>query len=395
MRSSYSDLIKLYVDREYNGKVINLNNVSHSRIRGLEIIGETTEVGEGEKSSTNPYTFKGCENPMLNICKENVANCNNVVYNSVVRDVVTTTDSVTLTKRDTSSTGGANGFYGVLINVKPNTKYFVKKPTLSPEKSNGVKSAISVCLYSKKPNGSNISVAKEKHLFDLSDSLIIQTKNNINWLGINVQLGAKYAATAVLSDVMVSMIDLPYVPYAEQTLTVPYILNGIPVLSGGNYTDKNGQQWICDTYNPLSGEFVQRVGKITLDGTENWSDVYYSNLGFFQLHIGEMSSNSNVGAVMSDRWITKSTGYKYANAMYKQSGYSVLRISPSTDLVTNLADFKAFLSENNTIVYYELAQHVVTDIDVPLFKANIPCTNIYLDEPNGLGNIKATLQTKE
>ena len=39
-----------------------------------------------------------------------------------------------------------------------------------------------------------------------------------------------------------------YSPYREQLLTLPTPngLPGIPVTSGGNYTDENGQQWICD-----------------------------------------------------------------------------------------------------------------------------------------------------
>lgn len=39
-----------------------------------------------------------------------------------------------------------------------------------------------------------------------------------------------------------------YEPYREQLLTLPTHngLPGIPVTSGGNYTDQNGQQWVCD-----------------------------------------------------------------------------------------------------------------------------------------------------
>lgn len=39
-----------------------------------------------------------------------------------------------------------------------------------------------------------------------------------------------------------------YSPYREQLLTLPTPngLPGIPVTSGGNYTDQSGQQWVCD-----------------------------------------------------------------------------------------------------------------------------------------------------
>lgn len=50
------------------------------------------------------------------------------------------------------------------------------------------------------------------------------------------------------------------------TLSTPGGLPGIPVDSGGNYTDENGQQWICDEIDLKRGKYVQRVGKTVVDG---------------------------------------------------------------------------------------------------------------------------------
>lgn len=49
-----------------------------------------------------------------------------------------------------------------------------------------------------------------------------------------------------------------------QTLTLPTPtgLPGIPVTSGGNYTDQNGHRWICDEVDLDRGMMVQRVGKV-------------------------------------------------------------------------------------------------------------------------------------
>lgn len=44
-----------------------------------------------------------------------------------------------------------------------------------------------------------------------------------------------------------------------QLLDVNYSLPGIPVTSGGNYTDSDGQQWICDEVDLERGVYVQRV----------------------------------------------------------------------------------------------------------------------------------------
>ena len=50
-----------------------------------------------------------------------------------------------------------------------------------------------------------------------------------------------------------------------QTLTLPTPtgLHGIPVTSGGNYTDQSGQQWVCDEVDLERGVKVQRVGNVT------------------------------------------------------------------------------------------------------------------------------------
>ena len=52
-----------------------------------------------------------------------------------------------------------------------------------------------------------------------------------------------------------------------QTLTLPTPtgLPGIPVTSGGNYTDPQGQQWICDEVDLERGVKVQRVGEAAIN----------------------------------------------------------------------------------------------------------------------------------
>lgn len=59
---------------------------------------------------------------------------------------------------------------------------------------------------------------------------------------------------------------LPYEPYKPaQALIIPTPngLPGIPVSSGGNYTDADGQQWVCDEVDFKKGVYVQRVATET------------------------------------------------------------------------------------------------------------------------------------
>lgn len=65
-----------------------------------------------------------------------------------------------------------------------------------------------------------------------------------------------------------------YSPYHDQLLTLPTPngLPGIPVASGGNYTDPTGQQWVCDEVDLERGVKVQRVDKTSFDNTKTLAE---------------------------------------------------------------------------------------------------------------------------
>lgn len=68
------------------------------------------------------------------------------------------------------------------------------------------------------------------------------------------------------------------------TLSTPNGLPGIPVDSGGNHTDAEGQQWICDVKDYGTGKYTQMVGHIESYNGENITTPYMSTTG--QLSIG-------------------------------------------------------------------------------------------------------------
>lgn len=62
-----------------------------------------------------------------------------------------------------------------------------------------------------------------------------------------------------------------YEPYKESKAIIQIQggLPGIPVTTGGNYTDENGQQYICDEIDFSRGKYVQRVWQAEFDGSED------------------------------------------------------------------------------------------------------------------------------
>ena len=112
--------------------------------------------------------------------------------------------------------------------------------------------------------------------------LFFDENNNQNWFGIDkgkAEHHIKYSVDVtkfkyLMADMASENVCLTwnasspdYEPYREQLLTLPTPngLPGIPVTSGGNYTDPQGQQWVCDEVDLKRGVKVQRVGEATIN----------------------------------------------------------------------------------------------------------------------------------
>lgn len=143
----------------------------------------------------------------------------------------------------------------------------------------------------------------------------------------------------------------------EQTLTLqtPTGLPGIPVTSNGNYTDQNGQQWICDEVDLERGVMVQRVYKVNIDG-ENVKFVQvgiYANLTSRGLPFALISNGQKTYAV--------STFTNLAWNYNSKSGFLYLIKDNISDKINESC--KKQLGK----VYYALA----TPIETPLTSAEI------------------------
>ena len=89
-------------------------------------------------------------------------------------------------------------------------------------------------------------------------------------LVFTVDQGQTYNLTGVKLQLELGTTATAYSPYREQLLTLPTPtgLPGIPVTSGGTYTDPQGQQWVCDEVDLERGVKVQRVDKAAFDSTK-------------------------------------------------------------------------------------------------------------------------------
>lgn len=164
--------------------------------------------------------------------------------------------------------------------------------------------------------------------------------------------------------------DISIIDVDEQSIaTIPISngLPGIPVTAGGNYTDENGQQYICNEIDFAAGKYVQRVKAIVLDGA--YDEVWAYNIGAHRANI--ILNNGNLGtydqrgiASMCSNLLWNRNVYSDYN---RENGYLInnntffVRVAESLALNTE-PDFRTWLASNPITLQYVLATPIETDL---------------------------------
>ena len=173
-------------------------------------------------------------------------------------------------------------------------------------------------------------------------------------------------------------------------LSTPNGLPGIPVTSGGNYTDADGQQWVCDEIDLATGVRRQRIGVETLTSVQMASEESPPEGRFGKSNIfGTKYRDASYPAVCNKAtwgswaapkdnvWIFAVSNIRLYLSPPKGSGYTVETLN------AYLAE--QITADNPLIIYGQLA----TPIETPLTPEEIaayqslhtyqPVTNILTD----------------
>mgnify|MGYP001136748911 CR=1 FL=1 len=153
----------------------------------------------------------------------------------------------------------------------------------------------------------------------------------------------------------------------SQTLTLqtPNALPGIPVSSGGNYTDENGQQWICDEVDLARGVRVQRITKIKVTSSLSWQTTGNAVDRYFAWFSGIYTSN-----VLCTHFSTALGSETIGGAIANQN--NLVGFAFAEKGTTTLDDFKQFLDENDVFIWAALATPVETALsaaEIAAYKA--------------------------
>lgn len=156
----------------------------------------------------------------------------------------------------------------------------------------------------------------------------------------------------------------------SQTLTYPTPngLLGIPVESGGNYTDAEGQQWICDEVDFGRGVYVKRIGVASISNAVSISNSRQSNSAYFGCENNSYKDeligyDSNI---MCDKLVARAVNTNKINGaqitIVSNSGWFVFGIRKSVVSEETIAAVSEYLRQNPIMVTYGLNAPVETDL---------------------------------
>ena len=187
---------------------------------------------------------------------------------------------------------------------------------------------------------------------------IVTEGQTYNLTGVKVQLELGTTATA-------------YSPYREQlfTLPTPNGLPGIPVTSGGNYTDQSGQQWVCDEVDLERGVKVQRIGTYKFYSSNGFTMEQASQgLARFNIVIDNVL-NADIGTLTSSA-LCSALPLGSRGSTYNQVNVFTItnrRLYINIENITSAAELQQYLQQTPM----SLTAILATPIETPLTPAEV------------------------
>ena len=195
------------------------------------------------------------------------------------------------------------------------------------------------------------------------------------------------SVTYTLNDVQTTVVNVPLRGMVLGTSIPSTIDDTDEVLMAGVWQGPNGKYYVSDTYNAITGEYVQRLCSITYDGSEGWKMTAKSdgmNM-FWYLDRSIEAISPGRESMSSASWL----GYKaYDSTFYNQSNSAAasknkftlagqaFRIVVSADDYPDVASWTSYLSANPLTFFYVLSAPTDSGaaVDLPVVTMLDPTT---------------------
>ena len=150
----------------------------------------------------------------------------------------------------------------------------------------------------------------------------------------------------------------------SMTIATPNGLPGIPVKSGGNYTDANGQQWVCNEIDFHNAKHTSSVKKVVLGANFTWTmggDIHQTeNTTLFYCVVSDKKKGND--NFICDRFQVRGV----INAAYDFPGicgnpdYPLIYVRMAG--VYTLDEFIEWIAENPITIVYQVAKPIETPL---------------------------------
>lgn len=263
---------------EEAGESVILKDSSNDNIRGLKLFGKSSQ--DGTPSPDNPIEIVN----IGDTGRVNIDVCGVNKYVLYKRNASLTANGVTFTIGEdgtilingTASTNtwievirgfksGTNPRDDKIISLNPNSMYVLSRTDLG----GSVTGAVTVTVQASANHDGTGLYSANRYVAVKGDGVYR------GW--ITLSPGTVCSNYKIAIQLEEGNVPTDYITATRQSVVLRTSngLSGIPVTSGGNYTDSDGQQWICDEIDLERGVYVQRVGIKDFDGSddEDWGGV--------------------------------------------------------------------------------------------------------------------------
>lgn len=341
--------------------IVSLASTVALGMQGMKLCGRSWQAGTPSVENPVPIQSAGQGGQVdVTVCGENLANIPD--YESQKMSV--SNGVVTLSGEFETSTGGRLNF----VKLKnplflPKGQYFFKLYTTKSasdcqmqaqflETQDIYSNSIATGWY----GGGSVSVGGGSVINVLEDSVF-------NYFNIDIISGAFDNDTIKL---MLNAGDTaqPYQPYTSQHLPIPTPdgLPGIPVDSGGNWTDEAGQQWISDTLDLAKGVYTKRCLEAKITQDTSILESFAGDAFRFQVSKDIYPAAKENGIGICNSLPVNSVPLGTVNDL-GISGYTGGGIYFRNPAWKSLDDVKEYLSNTDIVFMYPLASPIEKPLD--------------------------------
>lgn len=343
----------------YNYLIVNATKLEDIQVeKGSEATSyEPYTGGTPSPNPDYPQEIKSVVNPKLSICGKNL--------------LPTTVFSDSITSNGVSFTNNGDG--SITANGTAETTTYFKLWGWNELGDKGILPNLKIgdTIYS---GDCIVQQTNSKKVISITEGITtVSSETTTMYIAIRVSKGETVNKT-YYPYIVLGSTATDYESYKEQTATLPYTLNAIPVSRGGNVTI-NGQQYIADYVDVERGKVIRNILKWHIADLKRAFNNTVWHINITELGIdGSKIGLSNMFKIQSSNYAGVTTSELFIDYNGNQAS---LNMRGMTD-----EEFKKWISDKNPEVYnvLKVAEEIpITSEEVQTLKAlttYYPTTNI-------------------